>query len=120
MGNRWVLPAPQEGPPLGLQRLDMGGEKADLLPRTLETGPQGGWQWRTIPLLRLIELAVHIALECELHPMAGSQAFDAIDDPGAILFGCQHLAVELPTIFLLDARHAHHTPHLRLACEVAQ
>ena len=43
--------------------------KLNLLPRTLETGPQGRSS-RGVPLLRLIELAVHIALECELHPMA--------------------------------------------------
>ena len=65
-----VLTAPQEGPPFGLQRLDVRGETAHLLSRALEAGPQGGRQWRAIPWLRLLKLGVHIALECELHAMA--------------------------------------------------
>ena len=60
----------QEGPPLGLQRLNVGGEKADLLPCPLETAPQGRGQGSPIPLVRLVQLGLHIALQHELHAMS--------------------------------------------------
>ena len=70
-------------------------------------------------MLHLIKLGVHIALQGELHALACSQAFDAIDDPGAILFCRRQFPVELPAVFLVHARYAYHTPHLLLACCVA-
>src|SRR5262249_61323801 len=116
--SRGVRPAASEGPPLGLQRLEVRGEKAHLLPRALEAGPQGGWQWGAIPLLHLVKLSFDIALQCKLHTMACSQAFDAIDDAGAVLFRRLHFTVELSAVFLVHTRHAHHTPHLPLPCHV--
>jgi hypothetical protein len=74
LGEHRVFTTAPEGPPLGLQRLDVRGEKADLLPRALEAGPQGGRQWGAIPLMHLVKLGVHIALQCELHAMACYQA----------------------------------------------
>ena len=71
LGDHRVLTVAQEGPPLGLQRLDVRGEKADLLPRTLKAGPEGERQWGAIPLAHLVKLGVHIALQGELHAMAG-------------------------------------------------
>jgi len=97
----------------------VGGEKASLLPRALEARPQGGRQGGAIPWLHLVKLGVDIALQGELHAMAGSQAFEAIDDTGAVLFRRRQFPVELPAVFLLHARDAAHTPHLLLTGAVA-
>src|SRR4029453_4791289 len=70
--------------------------------------------------MHLVKLGLHITLQQALHAMACSQAFDAIDDPCAVLLCGQEFTMELPTVFLLDAGYTHHTPHLLLACQVAQ
>ena len=70
--------------------------------------------------MHLVKLGVHIALQCELHTMACEQAFDAIDDPCAVLFRCRQFTVELPAVFLVHTRYAYHTPHLLFACDIAQ
>src|SRR5712692_6469945 len=44
LGDDRVRTVTQEGPPLGLQRLDVRRQKAHLLPRALETTQQGGWE----------------------------------------------------------------------------
>src|SRR5215831_11850389 len=98
----------------------MCGEKADLLPGTFQTHQQGGWQGRPIPLPYLLKLGVYIALQDELHPMAGSQAFDTIDDPCTVLFRRRQFPVELPAVFFVHTRDAYHTPHLLLACHMTQ
>jgi hypothetical protein len=41
------------------------GQKADLLPRALETTQPGGRQWRAIPLLRLLELGGHTLVDTD-------------------------------------------------------
>ena len=64
-----VLAPAQESPPLGLQRLDVCGQKAHLLPGTLETAQQGRWEGRAVPLVDLVKLGIHIALQGELHAM---------------------------------------------------
>jgi hypothetical protein len=71
-------------------------------------------------LLHLVKLGVHSALQCQLHAMACSQAFDTIDDPCAILFHRRPFTVELPAVFLVHAQYAYHPPHLLLACDGAQ
>src|SRR5215813_6749658 len=98
----------------------MCGEKAHLLPRALEARPQGGRQGGAIPLLHLVKLGVDIALQYELHAMAGSQAFDAIDDLCAVLFRRRQFPVELPAVFFVHARYAYHTLYLLFAGAVAQ
>ena len=117
--NRRIRTAPHEGPPLGLQRLDVRGEKAALLPRPLEPGPQGRGQWGAIPLLHLVELGLSIALQHHLYTMTCSEPLDTIDDPCAVRLRCRQCTVELPAVFRLDARHVHDTPPLPLPCEMA-
>jgi CheY-like chemotaxis protein len=95
---------------VGLQRVNLRGEEADLLPGTLETAQEGRRQGRTIPLVHLVQLGLHLTLQGEVHVLACSQAFDTIDDPCAILFCRQHFAVALPAVFFLDAGYPHHTP----------
>ena len=72
------------------------------------------------PIVSLVKLSVHSTLQGKLHAMACSQAFDAMDDPGAVLFRRQHFTVQLPAVFLVYAGHTDDTPHLPLACHVAQ
>ena len=120
LGDHRGFTVAYEGSPLGLQRLDVCGEKADLLPGTLQTNPQGRWQGRTIPLPPLLKLGVHIALQHERHAIASQEPFDALDHPRPVTLCWRQFPVELPAIFLGHARHLHDTPDLLLTCYVAQ
>jgi len=79
-----------------------------------------GGPWGAIPWLHLVQLGVDSALPCQLHTMAGSQAFEAIDDAGAVLLRRLPCTVELPAVFLGHTRHADHPPHLPLTGPVTQ
>jgi hypothetical protein len=48
------------------------------------------------------------------------QPFDAVDLPGALAREPEHLAMQMPPILLVDARHVHSAPHRTLAAVVVQ
>jgi hypothetical protein len=111
---------PPEGPPLGLQRLERRGAQADLLPRALEAGAQGGRQWGAIPLLHLLELGVHLALQGPLDARTRQEPLHTIAHPRPVMLRRRECTVELPAIFLVHTGHPHHTPDVLLAGYGAQ
>jgi hypothetical protein len=119
LGEPRVLTAAHERPPLGLQRLEGRREQADLLPRALEAGPQGGRQGRTIPLLPRLALGFHSALQRALHTRARQEPCEAIAHPRSVPCRWRQCTMERLAIFLGHAGSPHDTPDLLLPCHVA-